>query len=311
MDSLAERALAGDPRSIARFISLLERGDPGAPDLMRQIYPHTGKAHTIGVTGSPGAGKSTLVSQIIASFRESGKTVGVIAVDPSSPFSGGAVLGDRLRMQDHALDSGVFIRSMGSRGNLGGLSGATHEAALVLDACGFDVVLVETLGVGQSEVDVIRISDTVCLVLVPGAGDDVQVMKAGIMEIADIFVVNKSDRDGAEKVALDVKVMLDLATGRDWRPPVSLASAREGSGIDEIMKSIASHREHLAKSDEGRRRRLSKIKNEVEEILRRDVFSRVEKAWKFEQTEVLDDIDDRKTDPYTVAGSLLDRVIRK
>jgi LAO/AO transport system kinase len=311
MDALAERALAGDPRSIARFISLLERGDPGSPDLMKQIYPRTGRAHTIGITGSPGAGKSTLVSQLITSFRETGKKVGVIAVDPSSPFSGGAVLGDRLRMQDHALDSGVFIRSMGSRGNLGGLSGATHEAALVLDACGYDVVLVETLGVGQSEIDVIKISDTVCLVLVPGAGDDVQVMKAGIMEIADVFVVNKSDRDGAEKVALDVKVMLDLVTGREWRPPVSLASAKNGSGIDEIMENIARHREHMAKSDEGRFRRLSKIKNEVEEILRRDVFSRVEKAWKFEQSEVLDDIDDRTTDPYTVAESLLDRVIKK
>jgi LAO/AO transport system kinase len=311
MDAVAERALAGDRRSMARLISLIERRDSCSIDLMKQIYPRTGRAHTIGITGSPGAGKSTLVSRLIESFRESGRTVGVIAVDPSSPFSGGAVLGDRLRMQDHALDSGVFIRSMGSRGNLGGLSGATHEAALVLDACGYDVVLIETLGVGQSEIDVIRISDTVCLVLVPGAGDDVQVMKAGIMEIADIFVVNKSDRDGAEKVALDVKVMLDLVSGRKWRPPVSLASARDGGGIGEIIENIARHREHLAESEDGRSRRLSKIKNEVEEILRRDVFSRVEKAWKFEQEEVLEDIDGRATDPYTVAASLLDRVMRE
>ena len=287
MDALAERALAGDQRSMARLISLIERRDSCSIDLMKQIYPHTGRAHTIGITGSPGAGKSTLVSRLIESFRQAGRTVGVIAVDPSSPFSGGAVLGDRLRMQDHALDSGVFIRSMGSRGNLGGLSGATHEAALVLDACGYDIVLIETLGVGQSEIDVIRISDTVCLVLVPGAGDDVQVMKAGIMEIADIFVVNKSDRDGAEKVALDVKVMLDLVSGRKWRPPVSLASARDGGGIGEIIENIARHRKHLAESEDGKSRRLSKIKNEVEEILRRDVFSRVEKAWKFEQEEVL------------------------
>ena len=311
MDALAERALAGDQRSMARLISLIERRDSCSIDLMKQIYPHTGRAHTIGITGSPGAGKSTLVSRLIESFRQAGRTVGVIAVDPSSPFSGGAVLGDRLRMQDHALDSGVFIRSMGSRGNLGGLSGATHEAALVLDACGYDIVLIETLGVGQSEIDVIRISDTVCLVLVPGAGDDVQVMKAGIMEIADIFVVNKSDRDGAEKVALDVKVMLDLVSGRKWRPPVSLASARDGGGIGEIIENIARHRKHLAESEDGKSRRLSKIKNEVEEILRRDVFSRVEKAWKFEQEEVLEDIDGRAADPYTVAASLLDRVMRE
>ncbi|MDR1019248.1 MAG: methylmalonyl Co-A mutase-associated GTPase MeaB [Synergistaceae bacterium] len=309
MDALAERALAGDPRSIARFISVIERGGTASSELMRQIYHRTGNAHTIGITGSPGAGKSTLVSRLIASYRESGKTVGVIAVDPSSPFTGGAVLGDRLRMQDHALDDGVFIRSMGSRGNLGGLSGATHEAALVLDACGYDVVLIETVGVGQSEVDVIKASDTVCLVLVPGAGDDVQVMKAGIMEIADVFVVNKSDRDGAEKVALDVKVMLDLIANRKWRPPVSLASARDGAGIDEITANIARHRDHLAETEEGRSRRLSKIKNEVEEILRRGVFSRIEKAWTFEQTDVLADIDRRATDPYTVASGLLGRVI--
>ncbi|MDR1515118.1 MAG: methylmalonyl Co-A mutase-associated GTPase MeaB [Synergistaceae bacterium] len=309
MDALAQRALAGDPRSIARFISLIERGDSGSRELMKQIYPKTGRAHTIGITGSPGAGKSTLVSCLIAAFRAAGKTVGVIAVDPSSPFTGGAVLGDRLRMQDHALDSGVFIRSMGSRGNLGGLSGATHEAALVLDACGFDVVLIETVGVGQSEVDVIRVSDTVCLVLVPGAGDDVQIMKAGIMEIADIFVVNKSDRDGAEKVAMDIKVMLDLIANRKWRPPVSLASARDGGGIDAIMENIAAHGKHLAETEEGRSRRLSKIKNEVEEILRRAVFARVESAWTFEQTEILGDIDSRATDPYSVASSLLDRVI--
>jgi LAO/AO transport system kinase len=310
MDSLVKRALEGDQRSIAKLMSVVERGGSGSADLMRQIYPRTGDAHTIGITGSPGAGKSTLTACVIASCRASGKRVGVIAVDPSSPFTGGAVLGDRLRMQDHALDPGVFIRSMGSRGNLGGLSGATHEAALVLDACGYDVVIVETVGVGQSEVDVIKISDTVCLILVPGAGDDVQVMKAGIMEIADIFVVNKSDRDGAEKVVSDVKVMLDLVPNREWRPPVSLASAREGRGIDEIMENIESHRKHLLNTDEGKIRRRAKIRNEVEEILRRDLFSRIESAWNLERAAgVLDDIDNRTTDPYTVADSLLNKIV--
>jgi LAO/AO transport system kinase len=311
MDALTERALAGDPRSIARLISVVERGDSGAAELMKQIYPLTGKAHTIGVTGSPGAGKSTLVSRLIEAFRASGSRVGVIAVDPSSPFSGGAVLGDRLRMQDHALDPDVFIRSMGSRGNLGGLSGATRDAALVLDACGYGIVLVETVGVGQSEIDVVRISDTVCLVLVPGAGDDVQIMKAGIMEIADIFVVNKSDREGAEKVAADVRVMLELIGDRRWRPPVSLVSAREGKGMDRVIDDIARHRVHLAETDEGRSRRLSKIKNEVEEILRRGVFSRVEETWELERAGALEDIDSRVTDPYTVASALLDSVMKR
>jgi LAO/AO transport system kinase len=311
MDALTERALAGDPRSIARLISVVERGYSGAAELMKQIYPLTGKAHTIGVTGSPGAGKSTLVSRLIEAFRASGSRVGVIAVDPSSPFSGGAVLGDRLRMQDHALDPNVFIRSMGSRGNLGGLSGATRDAALILDACGYGIVLVETVGVGQSEIDVVRISDTVCLVLVPGAGDDVQIMKAGIMEIADIFVVNKSDREGAEKVAADVRVMLELIGDRKWRPPVSLVSAREGKGMDRVIDDIVRHRAHLAETDEGRSRRLSKIKNEVEEILRRGVFSRVEETWELECVGALEDIDSRATDPYTVASVLLDSIMKR
>jgi LAO/AO transport system kinase len=309
MDALVERALAGDLRSIARLISVVEGGGSGSWELMRQIYPRTGGAHTIGITGSPGTGKSTLTACLITSFRAAGMKVGVIAVDPSSPYTGGAVLGDRLRMQEHALDPGVFIRSMGSRGNLGGLSGATNEAALVLGACGYDLVIVETVGVGQSEIDVVKISDTVCLVLVPGAGDDVQVMKAGIMEIADVFVVNKSDRDGAEKVALDVKVMLDLIGDRKWRPPVSMVSARDGLGIEEIISNITRHREFLLNTDEGKSRRLSRAKNEVEEILRRSVFSKVESAWRFERERVLCEIDNRATDPYTVASALLDKIV--
>ncbi|MDR3255940.1 MAG: methylmalonyl Co-A mutase-associated GTPase MeaB [Synergistaceae bacterium] len=311
MDALVERALLGDPRSVARLISLVEREDSASADLMRLIYPRTGAAHTIGITGSPGTGKSTLAARLIASFREAGLKVGVIAVDPSSPYTGGAILGDRLRMQDHALDAGVFIRSMGSRGNLGGLSGATREAAHVLDACGYDIVIVETVGVGQSEIDVVKVCDTVCLILVPGLGDDVQIMKAGVMEVADIFVVNKSDRDGAGKVAADVKVMLDLIPEREWRPPVSLASARLGEGLEEIIKNTEAHKAYLTSTDEGRSRRMAKIGNQVEEIVKREILRRVEDEWKNERSGgALEDIEKRKTDPYAVAEALLNKIIK-
>ncbi|MDR1943280.1 MAG: methylmalonyl Co-A mutase-associated GTPase MeaB [Synergistaceae bacterium] len=312
MERLVERALNGDTRSVAKLISAVERRDSILEELMRRIYPRSGNARIIGITGSPGAGKSTLVSCLISGFRAAAKKVAIIAIDPSSPFTGGAILGDRLRMQEHALDMGVFIRSMGSRGNLGGLSGATREVALVLDACGFDVVLIETVGVGQSEVDVVKVSDTVCLVLVPGLGDDVQAMKAGIMEIADIFVVNKSDRDGADKVAADVKVMLDMIPARDWRPPVSLVSSMQGVGVEAVIENIERHGEYLSSTDEGKLRRLAKIENEVGELLRRGVFSRVENAWSFaRESGVLGDIENKKTDPYAVAEGLLDKIIVK
>ncbi len=234
MEKLLNNAFKGDPRSIGRLISLVEADTPSAKEIMKQIYPRTGKAKVIGITGSPGAGKSTFVDRLIEQFKTDNMKVGVIAIDPSSPFTGGAILGDRLRMQSHALDEGVFIRSMGSRGHLGGVSRATHEAALILDACGFDVVLIETVGVGQSEVDIIKIADTVVLVLVPGMGDDVQIMKAGIMEIADTFVVNKADKEGADKVAADVQVMLKMLKEKEWVPPVTLVSSQNNTGIEEV-----------------------------------------------------------------------------
>ena len=230
MDKLLTRAFDGDPRSIGRLISLVEAESPESKEIMKKIYPRTGKAHVIGITGSPGAGKSTFVNRLISQFKAEGKKVGVIAIDPSSPFTGGAILGDRLRMQDHAVEEGVFIRSMGSRGNLGGVSRGTHEAALILDACGFDAVIIETVGVGQSEVDIVKIADTVCLILTPGMGDDVQIMKAGIMEIADVFVVNKADKEGADKVAADVQVMLKMLSEREWVPPVALVSSNKNTG---------------------------------------------------------------------------------
>ncbi len=310
MEKLVEKALQGDPRSMARLISMVESESPFAENLMKAVYPYSGKAHIIGVTGSPGSGKSTLLDKLIGELKKKGKTVGVIAVDPSSPFSGGAVLGDRLRMQGHSLDRDVFIRSMGTRGSLGGLSRATYEAALILDACGKDVVLIETVGVGQSEIDIVKIADTVCLVLVPGMGDDIQVMKAGIMEIADIFVVNKSDKEGAERVATEVNMMLDLLPDRTWRAPVVSTVAERGEGIDALCGKIEQHRNHLRETDEGRTRKYYRLEVEVEEILSREIARIVERAWEEEKTtELLEKLADRKIDPYTVAGSLIDRVL--
>lgn len=309
MDQLIQRALSGEPRSVARLISLVESDSPFVERVMKQLYPHSGKAQIIGITGSPGAGKSTLVDKLIRRFKKDGKQVGIIAVDPSSPFSGGAILGDRLRMQDHALDPDVFIRSMGTRGSLGGVSRATHEAALILDACGKDVILIETVGVGQSEIDIVKIADTVCLVLVPGMGDDVQIMKAGIMEIADVFLVNKADREGADKVVADVRIMLDLSPQKAWRPPVLKTAAEKDTGIDEAAEAIDSHCAFLQKTEEGRVRRYARLEMEVEGILRREIASLVERAWAERKDQgVLEALEERRMDPYSLAGDLLDGV---
>ena len=310
MENTIKKALKGDPRAIARLISLVESESTFAHEIMKAIYPHTGKAHLIGVTGAPGAGKSTLVDKIISRYKELGRSVGIIAVDPSSPFSGGAILGDRLRMQQHALDPSVFIRSMGTRGSLGGLSRTAYEAALILDACGKDIVIIETAGVGQTEIDIVRIADTVILLLVPGMGDDVQIMKAGIMEIADIFVVNKADREGADKIVAEVNLMLDIAGERSWRPPVLKAIAESGQGVDDITRAVEEHRLYLQKSEEGKKRRSSRIRHEVEEILRRDIARIVEKQWKERSSnDLIEALASRRSDPYTEAGRLLEEIL--
>lgn len=311
MNKLLERALAGDTRSIGRLISLVEADSPASKEIMKTVYPKTGGAQVIGITGSPGAGKSTFVNRLIAQFRAEGKQVGVIAIDPSSPFTGGAILGDRLRMQDHAIEEGVFIRSMGSRGNLGGVSRGTHEGALILDACGFDVVIIETVGVGQSEVDIVKIADTVCLILTPGMGDDVQIMKAGIMEIADVFVVNKSDKEGADKVAADVQVMLKMIGEREWIPPVALVSSNKNTGVDEVREIIKRHGDYLRSSEEGKRRRWSQLEMEVEAILRGEISQLVENAWKERKSdEVMEDLSSRRANPYTLAGEIMHKVVK-
>ena len=288
-------------RAIARIISLIENGDPIADAVMRRIYPLTGKAMVIGITGSPGAGKSTLTDKLIESFRKKGKTVGIIAVDPSSPFSGGAILADRIRMQRHTGDEGVYIRSMGTRGSLGGLSRGTREAVLLLDACGKDVIIIETVGVGQSEVDIIKIADTVCVVLVPGMGDDIQIMKAGIMEIANVFAINKADKPAAE-----VRLMLELVRDKSWTPPVHLTVAENGTGVEEFAESIVKHHEFIKNSPEGARFEFRRLSSEVEDILLKNLTRKAEKVWRSQKSgKLMEDLAARKTNPYTVASDIL------
>lgn len=309
MDILVNKALKGDIRALARLISLIETGDPLTDRVMRQIYPNTGKALVVGITGSPGAGKSTLTDKLIETFRLQGKTVGVIAVDPSSPFSGGAILADRIRMQRHTGDSGVYIRSMGTRGALGGLSRGTRETTLLLDACGWDVVIIETVGVGQSEVDIIKIANTVCVVLVPGMGDDIQIMKAGIMEIANVFVINKADKPGVDRVAAEVRLMLDLVRDREWTPPVHMTVAEKGTGVPDLVESIVRHHEFLSEGSEGRRLAYSRLSFEVEDILLKDISRRAEKIWRARKTDdIMDSLVQRNENPYTVAGKVLKEV---
>lgn len=309
MEELVKSALKGHVRSIARIITMVENESPYTEDIMKIIYPHTGKAHIIGITGSPGAGKSTLTDKLISSFKEKGKSVGVIAVDPSSSFTGGAILADRIRMQKHSVDPMVYIRSMGTRGSLGGLSKSTYEAAMILDACGKDVIFIETVGVGQSEIDIVKIADSVCLVLVPGMGDDIQIMKAGIMEIADVFVVNKADREGFERIVSEVRVMLDLAKKRAWQVPVLTTVAEKGSGVPELSQALTEHGEFLSMSHEGKERQLNRVHIEVEEILQREIARFAEKTWtEYSTVELMNSLLERKTDPYTVAGKILEKI---
>jgi LAO/AO transport system kinase len=304
--SLVEGVLSGDRRSVARAISMVEDGAAGLADLSAGLYPRTGKAYTIGLTGSPGVGKSSLAAQLVQAARSRELTIGVLAIDPTSPFTGGALLGDRLRMQTHATDPGVFIRSMATRGHLGGMALAAPEAIRVLDASGKDVVLIETVGVGQAEVEVATATDTTLVVVSPGWGDAVQVAKAGILEIADVFVVNKSDKDGAGEAARDLRHMLKMGAEQDWTPPVVQTSAATGDGIDELWDAIEAHRKHLESTGRGDELRRRRLMAEIEQMVSEELKQRV--AAILEEDRVVDDLAERRVDPYRAAAMLVERV---
>jgi LAO/AO transport system kinase len=305
-DPIADRVLTGDVRAVARAISLVEDDAEAGRELIGRIYEHTGRAYLIGVTGAPGVGKSTLVDRLVTEARRAGSTVGVLAIDPTSPFSGGAILGDRVRMITHAHDTGVFVRSMATRGHLGGLAAATSDAALVLDAAGKNIIIIETVGVGQDEVDIVRTADISIVVLVPGAGDDVQALKAGIMEIADIFVVNKADREGADQVVQSVTASLSLqafAEG-EWRPPVLKTEAATGVGVDRLWSEIGRFRQHESQHQSQRRR--ASHESRLRALLAQRLLAHVEQrlpAGEFDR--LVEAITARRTDPYSAAARLM------
>jgi LAO/AO transport system kinase len=308
---LVERAQAGQPRAVARLISLVEDASPQLRKVAEALAPHTGRAQVVGLTGPPGVGKSTSTSALVSAYRRQGKRVGVLAVDPSSPFSGGALLGDRVRMQEHATDDQVFIRSMATRGHLGGLAWATPQALRVLDAAGCDVVLIETVGVGQSEIEVVSLADTTIVLLAPGMGDGIQAAKAGILEVADVFVVNKADRDGADATERDLKYMISLGrrerTDVLWRPPIVKTVASKGQGLDEVVEAAESHRSWMVDHGELERRRQRRAEAEIEAISVERLRTQLGDV---RGGEALDRLAKRvvagQLDPYTAADELIE-----
>jgi LAO/AO transport system kinase len=307
LDELVPRLLERQPRAVARAISVVEDGGDGQRELIRRLYPHTGKARIVGITGPPGAGKSTLVDRMARLCRKRGETAGILCVDPTSPYTGGAILGDRIRMQSLYTDPGVFIRSMATRGAMGGLARASRDAVDLLDAAGFDWVLLETVGVGQDEVDVVRTVDSVVLVTVPGLGDDIQAIKAGILEIADVFVINKADREGVERAARDLEMMLSLGEHGEWLPPILKTVASREEGIGEVLAAVERHREHLFASGELDKRRRAHLRLRVETILKERIVAAADRVLGVER-EVERGFEQR-TDPYRVADRLFSGVV--
>jgi LAO/AO transport system kinase len=299
---LIDSIRSGDTRSLARAISAIENRRPGWSDLMKALFPHTGKARVLGLTGPPGAGKSTLVDQLAKLYRKRDRTVGIIAVDPTSPYTGGAILGDRIRMQDHFADPGIYIRSMATRGSLGGLARTTADVATVLDASGRDMILIETVGVGQDEVDIVRLADITIVILVPGMGDDVQSIKAGIMEIADIFVINKSDREGAERVEREIRALQSLAIRQDgWTPPIVKTVASEGQGVQELAAAIEEYEGYLQKENRALLKSVENWQERLVEMLRDAMLEKARaQLGDGNLAKLAADVAEHKRDPYTL-----------
>ena len=307
--SLAERLIAGDKRALARAITLIENDDPAGWELVREVFPRTGRARIIGLTGPPGVGKSTLIGALTAEMRKADRQVAVLSIDPSSPFTRGALLGDRIRLSDHFLDSGVFIRSMASRGALGGLSEATLQAALLMDASGKDDVFIETVGVGQAEIDIVDHGDTIVLVLMPGSGDSIQALKAGVMEIPDIIVVNKSDHPMTDTMIREIRGVLSLGPATSWRVPIVKTEAAKGEGVAELAEKITEHRQHIEAEGTLEERRARNLRNEVMELAASRMRRRLEAAVADDSSvrELLDRVVKREIDPASAAKELLER----
>lgn len=313
MNAIVEKVIAGDVRTVARLIRDIDDGMPDVREVLKELYPYTGKAYVIGITGAPGVGKSTLVDQMLFHIRKQKKTVGVLAVDPTSPFSGGAILGDRVRMQRHSMDEGVFIRSMATRGHFGGLTQSTRSAIDVLDAMGKDYIIVETVGVGQDEVDVVRSAHTTVIVVIPGMGDDIQAIKAGILEVGDIFLINKADREGTEKTLSDLRLMIEMdqkkyEQGR-WKPPILKAQAVFDKGVEELVKEIDNHARYLSEFSNGLpfRRRRDRVRQELGEMVKNrlveEVINKLIETGEFDRT--VESIVKGKIDPYSACDDLV------
>ena len=302
----------GSRRALARAITIVEDERDGFEDVMKEIYHHTGRAQVIGITGAPGAGKSTLSDALIKQFRKQGKTVGIVAIDPTSPFSGGAILGDRIRMNDLTLDKGVYIRSMGTRGSLGGLSRKTADAVKLMDAFGLDVILIETVGVGQSEVDIVKNADTTLVVLVPGLGDDIQAIKAGILEIGDVFCINKCDRDGADRLNVEIEMMLDLGEAQNWRTPIERTIANKDQGVAEVVAALGEHRKYLEESGLLEERRRERARSEMLEMIHDRISRHIEEniSSTGEFSDCVEQVFERKTDPFTVVDSIVGKIFK-